>query len=589
MMITGASFDKVLQSLPTAEADLFNKGKKRHMELAPKFERYPTLGVLADESGSIVATVPRALVAVAERCGSLAMSRNELEQYFLYDTHEDTPPRDVINQIALFLAYCGLLDIQNDKFGRVTPKTLEDQLRRAEDWLGREFENAAQEIEAVHRDAAETLRDQHAKVARQSLKEARRQLEALSLDFLKSRWDELNKLGSDDQPIYAGRFRTAVEVVTSVRTAIRSVFDSDAAKAFAYTPDLLPEYESEGARADYPLWRRAAILRRLYLDVKDRRQALLNRMQDIRQEVSSRVPRNASGEAIFPVQALTRPLDLYERELRFPADKPNQTVQSLGTALGIATIGFKLVRGEYRAGLQRLSDIEAELTAPGKLVTTFFSALSEWENIRRDTASLARAVEALLKFFEDANQQTRIRFQVKKLEDDLAALRGIAEEGVIREQTDFREASGVSPFDLASKLAGDVEQAKPLVGLLRAQIDAVESSILVRLKEDVNEKHRALLSAWQRVRQAQNEPQVTLPTIRAGTWGATEKLFADLVEEAEREGWRYLPAECPTTFKDLVDLCQLELDGKEIDWSVAPYKAHVEALMTKRLLRLKLI
>jgi len=39
----------------------------------------------------------------------------------------------------------------------------------------------------------------------------------------------------------------------------------------------------------------------------------------------------------------------------------------------------------------------------------------------------------------------------------------------------------------------------------------------------------------------------------------------------------------------LIALCQLEEQGKEIDWNAAPFETHVKTLMSKKLLRLRLV
>src|SRR5262249_47636287 len=161
---------------------------------------------------------------------------------FLYEAPSDTKPRDIIQQIGLFLAYVGVIDAAADKFALVTSKSLKDRLDAADDWLKRDFEQAVSEIEFVHRDVAENLRDHYAKTARQRLRDAQKKLDALDLNFLNEKWDELNKIGSDGNPVFASRWYAAAQIISEVRATTTQVFNLEANKGFAYSTDLLPEY-----------------------------------------------------------------------------------------------------------------------------------------------------------------------------------------------------------------------------------------------------------------------------------------------------------------------------------------------------------
>lgn len=301
------------------------------------------------------------------------------------------------------------------------------------------------------------------------------------------------------------------------------------------------------------------------------------------------MPTNASGERIFPTQALSLPLEFYKKELNFPSDKPGQTINVGATTLGIATVGFKLASNRFRESIERLNSIDADLTQPGKLVSSFLSSLKEWESVRLETGNLSTRVTDLRQFFSDADQPTRERFQVAEVDRRLSDLQGLAEEGLMRQKTDQRDAAGVSIFDLTSKLSTDVEEVKPLVADLRSLLDGISTGILVRLQEDYQGKHKSTMSAFRRVRRAQNLEEVAWPDKRGATWAATVRLFDNVVEQAERDGNAYLPPDGLTTFNDLVSLCRMDEQGKEVDWNVPPYEGHVKTLMNKRLLRLRLV
>jgi hypothetical protein len=593
-MVNGSSYDEVLRSplFDQTDLDVFKKAVTRHIEPGPKFEGFPTTGLIVDESGSTVAQIPRSLVALVERCGSIALSRTDLERSFLFETHSDTPPRDVIRQLTLFLLHAGLLEMQGDKgekYVRVTTKSLEDLLKRADDWLGREFAQVSAEIQAIHREMGDRLQDQLAKEARQRLKEARKKLDALNVDFFKLSWDELNRIGSDGQPLYVGRLKSATRIISEIRGTVAGVFEAQPAKDFSYTTDCLTDYEAQAGRSDYPLWRRVAVLRGFYKELKDRRQGLLDRIQAVLKDVEARVPVDSSGERIFPTQAISLPLEFYRKELNFPSDKPGQSIQVGGTTQGIAAVGFKLASNRFRDAVERLNIIDGDLNQPGKIVSSFLNSLKEWEGIRQETTGLLSRVADLMQFFSDADQATKERFQLDDVQRKLSDLRGLAEEGLMRQKTDQRDAAGISIFELTSKLATDVEEVKPLVSELRSVLDGITSGILVKLQEDYRVKHSALMSAFRRVRRAQNLSEVAWPDTKGATWGQTVQLFDEVVEKAEREGNTYLPADGSTTFGDLVALCHLDEQGKEVDWNAPLYEGHVRTLMNKKLLRLRLV
>jgi hypothetical protein len=593
-MLAGSSFDKVLQasSMSAADRDLFKKVVTRHMDPGPKYYEFETLGLFAEQAGSKIVQVPRPLLAFAQRCSGLPLTRTALERFFLYAAPDDTKPRDVIQQIGLFLAYLGVIDAAADKFALVTAKSLKDRLDRADDWLKRDFEQAVSEVDTVHRDIADNLRDHYAKMARQQLKEAQKKLDSLDLGFLNEKWGELNKSGSDGNPLYVSRWNAAAQIVSEVRATTFQVFDPEANRGFTYSPDLLPDYESQSSGDDYPLWRRIAILRGFYRDVRDRRLNLERRIQEVRTDAEGRVP-TLNGERIFPLQALTLPLDFYRQEINFPSDRPNRTIPMGSTALGVQTVGFKLSTLKYQEVLQRLDQISAELNSPGKLVSIFLESLKEWETVRVDAQVLSSRFETTLQFFADADTNTKIRFQLRELEDEMSEVRGVAEEGLMRSKTDQRESSGTPAFDLAIKLAGDVQDVKPLVSELRALLDGIDNSVTVRLQEDYREKNGALLKAFQKVRIAQNKPPVTLPEKKGNTWKATVKVFEEIIDLAKNEGSAYLPTSGPTTFEDFVKLCEMEerfsRENREIDWEASPFAECVPLLIQKKLLRLKLI
>lgn len=79
----------------------------------------------------------------------------------------------------------------------------------------------------------------------------------------------------------------------------------------------------------------------------------------------------------------------------------------------------------------------------------------------------------LKQFFSDADPATKERFQIAEVDRRLSDLQGLADEGLMRQKTDQRDAAGTSIFELTSKLSGDVEEIKPLLSELRSLLDAL--------------------------------------------------------------------------------------------------------------------
>jgi hypothetical protein len=589
-MINGASYDQALQSfLDEAERDLLKKGIERHIDPSPKYAEYRTIDLFSGESGVPVVEAPRALVTFVERCGVIARSRSDLEKFFLFNSPLDILPRDIIRQLTSFLTYAGLLEAEADKYRRVTVQSLENALKRAEDWLDGEYERIAKEIRDVHRDVGDDLLNVRAKDGRQQLKDARGKLGGLSLDFLSMSWRELEKDGSDGLPIYESRLRKALSIIKEVKTATRWVFDPGAAQEFQYTPEALDDFEQQAARPDYPLWRRAIVLRGFYRSMVERKQADLKKIEALLDESYRRVPSSDAGEKIFPTQVLSLPLGLYQRELQFSADEPQRTISAAGTTLGTSTIGFKLASGKHREVLNRLDAIEDELSKPGKLVLRYFECLKEWERLRQDYQSIAARMADAERFFADAPADVRLQYGLASLTRSAEDLRGIADEGLMRDNTDRREMAGTPVFQLIDGFEDDLKKVRDLPGDLRDRLEGIERGVLVTLQKEYGDRYGALMSAFSRVRKAQNLEIATWPEKRVATYKATVDLFEIVVRAAEDEGSAYLSGAGDFIFQDLVALCEQELQGKLIDWNDPTLNRYVPTLIAKRLLVLKLI
>jgi hypothetical protein len=87
--------------------------------------------------------------------------------------------------------------------------------------------------------------------------------------------------------------------------------------------------------------------------------------------------------------------------------------------------------------------------------------------------------------------------------------------------------------------------------------------------------------------QGKNPPIV--PDRKEETYGKTVQLFENFIETAGIEGGSFFAGSGETTFDVYSGFCQLELDRKPIDWHSEENKTHMNTLIEKRLLTLKLI
>jgi hypothetical protein len=265
-------------------------------------------------------------------------------------------------------------------------------------------------------------------------------------------------------------------------------------------------------------------------------------------------------------------------------------VTGWGATQATNSLGFKLHSGKYHEARQRLEAIEREIAQPGGLVDRYRRALASWEEVVATHARLACQVESLFAFFADAPAPLRESFglaEVRRQEEELAH---VATGGGMREGTDGRESAGTPASQLIEGLEDDVAQVRGLPGTLAAQIASVENSVLVVLTEEYNAKHKALMNAHVRIREAQRLPAMTTwPQARAETYVKTIGLFDGVVRRAEQDGAAYLPEGGQASFRDFVALCGQDLEGREIDWDDPAVDRMLPVLKEKKLVRLRLI
>jgi hypothetical protein len=97
------------------------------------------------------------------------------------------------------------------------------------------------------------------------------------------------------------------------------------------------------------------------------------------------------------------------------------------------------------------------------------------------------------------------------------------------------------------------------------------------------------LNALYRIRRVQGKPVPNWPDRLAATWAKTVEAFDAVVDTIETEGAGFFAGEVDTTFDVFVNLCEMDLDKRPIDWSAPENECHAQVLTKKRLLRLELV
>lgn len=593
-MLDGTSFHDVCQVtsgvfIDDRERDLFKNMVVRHVDPGPKYKGRKRFELFADQSGEYVVCVPRPILSILDRCGNVAMSRSDLENHFLFEIPEDLKTKDVLRHISAFMQYLGLLEPEGDKVQRVSSHKLEQWVKRSRDWLEGPFEERSRAIKAIYQKEGEELLDVKAKDARHRLKESEKKLESLSLDFIGKPWTELNKMTSDEIPLYEQKLRTSLRIIREVRSAVEWVYDHERVNDFRYSNDLLQEFEAQEKAPSYPLWKRIVVLAEFYKGLDKKRKELIKQMEGIASEVDKRVPDISTGEKAFPTQVVTMPLRTYKQELEFSAEKPEKTIVVGATTLGITTVGYKLASSNYVEALGRLDAIEADLNQPGKLVQSFMEQLKTWEGLRAETSALKREVDTYVHFFTDAPAVVSANYNVADVQREFSEIFTIIEEGGIREGTDNRETAGTRAFDLIHGLEEDVRKIKDLPSQLKQKIRDRAEIIIPSLIEEYTRKYGSRLIASTKIRSTQNMSPLSWPDQKENTYGKTSANFDALVAKIDKEGAEFFAGSADTTFDTLVGLCQMELDKKVIDWDGSEFKRHIDMLRGKKLLTLRLI
>src|SRR5262249_33148442 len=121
------------------------------------------------------------------------------------------------------------------------------------------------------------------------------------------------------------------------------------------------------------------------------------------------------------------------------------------------------------------------------------------------------------------------------------------------------------------------------------RLDEVEQGVLPSLCEQYQRKHDGRMAALTRIRKVQGRDLPTWPDRKGQTYAATIALFDEVVRQIDTEGEAFFEGCGETTFTVFVGFCDLALAGRVIDWNASEHRRHVNALMEKGLLELRLV
>lgn len=579
------------------DRDLFRKRANEHVRPPAKYEGQASLGLFEERGGTLEAKVPRPLIALLERIGVIPRTPAQLEPLFLYGA-SDPRPQDVVRQFCSFLESLGFLTAEGGgKYRRVSSTLLRDGMVQCEEWLTgggqHDFRKFAASIKAIHRGAADEL-ESRAKQAREEVDCARAEMGELSLQFLERSWPELEEPSADPltgahSPTFVLEFRKAVASVARARALTERICNPPAFKELvgSYSPDLLPGFEADRLRDDYPLWKRVAILAGFHADLARLRAQLLDRIKEQMRLGHEDMEDGPGGHKVFPTQALTLMLKAWRDELNFPSDNPQQSVRAGAHSVGTAALGVRLHLGKYREAWNRIQEIEGELTRPDKPAQRYFECVKSWRALLAEHQHLSEDVGTWQRFFADGIAEVRRRFRIDDLAADVDAFSRGLREGV-RAGTDEREAAGQSIFQLVKGLETDLEEVAREPAAIRPRLQGLEQGILEALVQEFEEQARDILGAYQRIRTAQKKSPCGWPTALAATYGATRAQFETAVKEAEDGVKAYFADVSELSWQDYVALCRMDSAKQDIPWEQEPFRSYVAPLQRKGLVKLRL-
>jgi hypothetical protein len=597
-MVNGTTYQDVCQTgigpFNEKERDEFRKLVDRQVDpnVSAKKDHgaLPQLRLITKPGAEEIAEIPRALVALIQRCSrsGVALSSLEKDFFFEFPAGLNIKRADIIRHAVHFLKCLGLVEQDQNTIRQVSKPVLEKQIEGARHWLENRFEQAAGRIRVIHLEEGDNLVDLRAKEAKHWLKDAENRLGDLSLDFIGKDWKFLNKENGDIF-VYDEKLRMALGVITQVTGALSKVYDPDRDNAFTYVPEAIHEFQQLQAGATYPLWKRIKILEGFYKDIDHRRKGLLARITAIRNDVDTRVPELADGKKAFPTQAISMPLELFSKELDFSADHPNRTITVGGSTLGIKSLGFKLHDKKYVEATERLDEIEADLSQPGRIVSNFLVCLETWNNLRDETSKVQIQVSKAQAFYSDAPDQIRHKAGLRLLTREIEDLDDALNKGGIRQGVDEADTAGAQATDLVKVLEQDLNKLSPKPPLILEKAVALMQQVLPVLTERYQQENQDLLRAASSIRRVQGKQIPSWPDQMGDTYAATEAKFAALVAELRADGEAIFKGLNGTRFDDYIHLLKAQAENQPIDWQDDAHVVHMNNLQRLKLLELRLV
>jgi hypothetical protein len=337
------------------------------------------------------------------------------------------------------------------------------------------------------------------------------------------------------------------------------------------------------------LWKRIKVLEGFYRAVDDSRKTLLKRIKEVLDQVDAQVPDLADGKKVLPTQAITMPLELFSQELNFSADHPNRTIRVGGSTLGIKSLGFKLQGKKYLEARERLDEIEAELTQPGRIVSQFMQCLKLWQDLTAEAKTVSTQVEKTESFYADAPEPVKRKAGLRVLAGELADLLDALTQGGLRQGVDEADAAGAPATDLVKVLEQSLKQLADTPSVISEKARDLMQQVLPVLTERYQQDHRDLVRAATSLRRVKGGELPSWPQQLQPTYAATERKFADLVAQMRGEGDEVFAGVTGTRFDDYIHLLKEQAEGRPIDWQDETHRIHMNNLQSLKLLELRLV
>ncbi|MCB1064560.1 MAG: hypothetical protein KDN20_16785, partial [Verrucomicrobiae bacterium] len=589
----GAVFDK-------QGRDEFKKLVERQVDPSARFKdehgNAPLLSLISKPGAEEIAELPRQLLALV-RHARVSTSIRSLEKQFFFQRPRKKDvaikPSDIVRHLVGILVHLGLLEKDDDKVSRVSKNSLESRIDGASSWIDGQFEQGANQIKKIHSDEGQKLVDLKGKEARQSLKDVRKSLDSLHLDFVNKAWADLNRESGDEMPVFESQMRAALGVIAKAKRTLEQVYDPDRFSTFPYTPDTLHEFQQLQGTSEYPLWKRLKVLGGFYRELDAERNELLKQIKDIRADVDARIPDLAdgpdAGRPALPTQALKMPLEMLEQELDFDSLRPNKTIAVGGSSISIRSLGYKIVDGKYAEARDRLMEIKAELNDPGKLVKNFMGCLESWENLKQRVKVVKDGLKAQEVFYADAPDDVKTRTGLKALLTKVDDLDDEVNAGGIRQRVDEADAAGAPNERLVEKLIQHLRELDDAPRVYQEKIEELEGQTVPVLTELYQQRNSDLIRAYSHICRRKGDAIPAWPEKKKNSYAATEAQFDDLVSTMRSGGESFFAQTKDTSFDDYINLLKMQEASEHIDWQSDEFRHHRDNLLELNLLELRLI